>query len=63
MKDMILVDNAVYSFGSQLSNGIPITPFKENRNDIEFIFLMRFLTDLRKIDDIREPIRRAFISE
>jgi hypothetical protein len=28
MKDMILVDNAVYSFGMQLSNGIPITPFK-----------------------------------
>ena len=63
MKDMVLVDNAVYSFGAQLANGIPITPFKEDKNDIEFIFLMRFLSELRRSDDMRLPIRAAFISE
>jgi CTD small phosphatase-like protein 2 len=33
LKDMIIVDNAVYSFGAQLSNGIPITPFKDDKED------------------------------
>lgn len=28
LKDIILVDNAVYSFGDQIENGIPITPYK-----------------------------------
>lgn len=36
LKDMLIVDNAVYSFGQQLDNGIPITPFKEDPQDIEF---------------------------
>ena len=60
MKDMVLVDNAVYSFGAQLRNGIPITPFKENKQDIEFIFLKRFLVEHRHAEDLREPIERAF---
>ena len=36
LKDMIIVDNAVYSFGAQLANGVPITPFKDDREDCEF---------------------------
>jgi hypothetical protein len=60
LKDMLLVDNAVYSFGMQLSNGIPITPFKEEKDDKEFLFLKRFLFDIKDYDDLREPIRGAF---
>jgi hypothetical protein len=63
MKDMILVDNAVYSFGVQLSNGIPITPFKEDKTDNEFLFLKRFLADIRNYDDLRQPIGAAFSLE
>ena len=37
LKDIILVDNAVYGFEYQLSNGIPITPFKEDKTDWEFL--------------------------
>jgi CTD small phosphatase-like protein 2 len=33
MKDMVIVDNAVYSFGFQLDNGIPILPFYEDKTD------------------------------
>ena len=60
LKDMLLVDNAVYSFGLQLSNGIPITPFKEEKDDKEFLFLKRFLYDIRSYDDLRDPIAAAF---
>ena len=43
LKDMLLVDNAVYSFGEQIDNGIPIKSFMEDKNDTEFVYLMRFL--------------------
>ena len=33
LKDVVLVDNAAYSFGFQLENGIPIIPYYDNKND------------------------------
>ena len=63
MKDMIIVDNAVYSFGKQLSNGIPITPFKEDPDDVEFEFLINYLYDIKDYDDFREVNREAFKME
>jgi CTD small phosphatase-like protein 2 len=35
LKDIILVDNAGYSFGFQINNGIPIIPFYNNKKDRE----------------------------
>lgn len=34
LTDIVLVDNAVYSFGAQLDNGIPIIPFRDCVTDI-----------------------------
>ena len=44
LSDILLVDNAVYSFGEQLDNGIPIKSFMEDTNDKEFLHLMRYLS-------------------
>jgi hypothetical protein len=63
LKDMIIVDNAVYSFGAQLSNGIPITPFKDDKDDTEFLFLIEYLTNIMDIDDYREANKDAFKME
>ena len=30
---MVIVDNAIHSFGYQLLNGIPIIPFLDNKQD------------------------------
>lgn len=60
LKDLIIVDNAVYSFGAQLSNGIPITPFKDDKSDAEFQCLMNYLMNIKDIDDFREANRDAF---
>lgn len=30
MSDLIIVDNAAYSFGFQVDNGIPILPYYDN---------------------------------
>lgn len=60
MKDMIIVDNAVYSFGAQLSNGIPITPFKDDKEDTEFLCLMNYLESIKDLDDMRLANKAAF---
>jgi len=39
LKEIILVDNAAYSFGYQMENGVPIIPFYDNKADRELIRL------------------------
>lgn len=60
MSDLILVDNAAYSFGLQIENGIPIIPFYDNKNDQELRHLIPFLKFLSSVKDIREVIRQTF---
>lgn len=33
MKDVLLVDNAAYSYAYQLDNGVPILPYFKGKND------------------------------
>ena len=56
MKDIVIVDNAVYSFGFQLLNGVPILPYYEDPNDTELYHLIDFMKMLSKSDDMRENI-------
>ena len=63
LKDMIIVDNAVYSFGAQLANGVPITPFKDDVEDREFQYLMNYLLILKDYDDMRILNKEAFKME
>lgn len=46
LKDIIIVDNLVHSFGLQLSNGIPILEFLDNKKDKELVGLESFLKEL-----------------
>jgi CTD small phosphatase-like protein 2 len=34
---MVIVDNAAYSFGYQIANGIPIIPYYQDKNDTELV--------------------------
>jgi len=55
MKDLLIVDNAVYSFGFQLENGIPIIPFYEDKEDEELLHLTQYLDCiLQQGGDVRE---------
>jgi len=54
LKDLVIIDNAVYSFGYQLENGIPILPFYKDKNDEELLHLIYYLRCLTQFDDIRE---------
>lgn len=41
--DLVLIDNAAYSYAFQLENGIPIIPYYEGKNDYELKALQVYL--------------------
>lgn len=60
LKDVLLVDNASYSFGYQLDNGIPIIPFYNDKNDKELLHLIQYLKWVIDSEDVRDQNRKAF---
>jgi CTD small phosphatase-like protein 2 len=51
-----MVDNLAHSFGLQITNGIPILEFLNNKNDRELQGLEKTLIELSTKDDVREHI-------
>ena len=60
IENIVIVDNAVYSFGFQLENGIPIIPYYEDEEDEELFHLIPYLEILANSEDVREKNRDAF---
>lgn len=60
LKNVVLVDNSVSSFASQVSNGIPIIPFIDNKADDQLVKLKWFLLRLKDCDDVRPLIAAHF---
>jgi CTD small phosphatase-like protein 2 len=61
MKDIVLVDNAAYSFGVNIENGIPIIPYYENKDDKELKHLFDFLvTHVLPAYDCRTVLQETF---
>ena len=56
----VIVDNSILSFAYQLSNGIPISPWRGSLKDRELLKLNRFLKRLETSDDVRVELRHAF---
>ena len=53
-ENIIIIDNSLYSFANQLSNGILITSFYNNEKDKELINLKKYLKNIVDLDkDIR----------
>ncbi len=59
-EDITLVDNAAYSFGFQVENGIPVIPYYDNKEDLELLHLTNYLKTIYNCKDIREPNRNTF---
>ena len=60
LKDLVIVDNAMYSFGYQMENGIPIVPFYYNKADKELKSLITYLKSLYHVKDVREINIKSF---
>jgi len=54
LKNMVLVDNLVHSFGFQVENGIPILEWTGNKADQELKYLGDYLIEAKKYDDLRD---------
>jgi len=54
LKNMLIVDNLVHSFGFQIENGVPILEWTGNKNDQELKYLADYLLEAKKYDDIRD---------
>ena len=60
MEDVIIVDNAAYSFGYQLDNGIPIISWYEDKADCELRNLVDYLRRNVQQSDVRVMNRATF---
>jgi CTD small phosphatase-like protein 2 len=43
LKDVLIIDNAAYSYCFHLKNGVPIIPFYDNAHDRELTYLTSYL--------------------
>ena len=54
LENIIIIDNSLYSFANQISNGILITSYYNNKKDRELINLMKYLKNIVDLDkDVR----------
>lgn len=61
LKDMVLVDNAAYSYAFQLDNGIPILPYYHGSQDYELNTLEKYLNSMMFCDDVRKINQKTFL--
>ena len=54
LSEMVIIDNAAYSFAYQIDNGIPIISWHDDKEDKELLNLIDYLQSLVEIEDIRE---------
>lgn len=57
LRDIVIIDNSVLSFGFNLSNGIPILPYYKGNEDKELINLRKFLDQLASVHDIPAKLK------
>jgi Dullard-like phosphatase family protein len=60
LKDIIIVDNAAYSFAYQLDNGIPIISWHNDPFDKELFNLIDYVRALSCVEDVRDVNERTF---
>jgi CTD small phosphatase-like protein 2 len=60
LKDVLIIDNYVYSFAFHLENGIPIVPFFGEKDDQEMIKVIKYIRSIHDQDDLRVPNDKIF---
>lgn len=60
LDDVLLVDNAGYSFGTFVGNGIPILSFFDDRDDKELLYLASYLESIAGSKNLKEANSKSF---
>lgn len=63
LSDIVIVDNKIESYASNLENGIPIVDFIGQEEDEMLVTLKKYLLKLRNKKDVRKVILRDFYLE
>lgn len=60
LMNMVLVDNAAYSFAYQPENGIPIIPYYHGDTDFQLKALQSYIESMLLVSDMRTVNKRTF---
>lgn len=60
LRHTVLVDNSPHAFGFQIENGVPITSWFDNPNDLELLSTVKWLESIKHADDVRPIINEQF---
>ena len=61
LNKIVIIDNSLYSFSNQLSNGILITSFYQNKNDTQLKDVLSYLINIIcKSEDVRLDNEEVF---
>ena len=60
LSQMVLVDNAAYSYIYQIDNGIPIIPYYHGAEDFELEHLQKYIESMIFYKDVRTLNRKTF---
>ncbi len=60
LENLVLVDNAPYSYILQLTNGIPIINYMKGKEDDQLVKLESYLMSLLTVEDVRVVNAQTF---
>jgi CTD small phosphatase-like protein 2 len=60
LKDIIIVDNKIESYSSNLENGIPIKSYYGETEDDMLDHLVQYMMKLKDVEDVRTKILKDF---
>lgn len=63
LQDIVIVDNKIESYASNIENGIPITDYLGQEDDEMLVTLEKYLIKLKSNEDVRQVILRDFFLE
>lgn len=60
LKSTVIVDNSIFSFASQINNGVPVIPFYDDKDDRIMPKIKDYLISLKDLDDVRTINMKTF---
>lgn len=60
LKSTLIIDNSIFSFASQLDNGVPMIPFYDDKEDRIMLKIKDYLINLKDLEDMTVINKKTF---